>query len=533
MYQKKTQPKNETADGGRLYAIIFGYTELGQEFNNLKTENNNSFDYTDTSTLVPRDEEKFAKQLQLQEIVSCINKVNGIFYLHPFEQQLRKSTCDAFPHDHIHAIVELPGRGDNCRPLNRLKGLINDRQGYFKKEPCFAVKGLLQYMEQSPRVHIVSTRRSWIERRNSAKLDTDGMRRAADKQKEKDRTVGPGGRDSNRTPDDCEGAEDETQDSELNYNARMCNALIRDNSNHSIFMHIKAFQEKYRCFDHDKFLSYISGEIVVPSMLRTNLEKLYSRTNFKTLWEKARRTNIEAIRSESFTSKIHALSRSTESKKDSLKYLTVDTSLQVFDMLMDTWGLEKNHFLGELFAVLEGIKPKRNTFILEGDSNSGKSYLIRSLFAIFDNIVGEIHAATQNQFTFQDCVGKCLIVAEEFMIIPELADQLKLIMEGSECKVSVKHMPDLYISRTPLVCTTNNSITQWLHGNDKIAIQNRIYLHQTKACPGLKEIQKPLNPRMWLELYNWYQSDIMLKALAEDSRLPRHIVCVRSSYRCP
>jgi hypothetical protein len=44
-----------------------------------------------------------------------------------------------------------------------------------------------------------------------------------------------------------------------------------------------------------------------------------------------------------------------------------------------------------------------------------------------------------------------------------------------------------------------------------------MYLHQTKACPGLKEIQKPLNPRMWLDLYNWYQSDIMLKALAEDS----------------
>jgi hypothetical protein len=186
-------------------------------------------------------------------------------------------------------------------------------------------------------------------------------------------------------------------------------------------------------------------------------------------------------------------------------------------MIMDTWGIEKNHFLGELFAVLEGIKPKKNTFILEGDSNSGKSYLIRSLFPIFDNIVGEIHAATQNSFSFQDCVGKCLIVAEEFMIIPELADQLKLLMEGSECKVSVKHQPDSYINRTPLLCTTNNCITQWLHGNDKVAIQNRVYLHQTKECPGLKEIQKPLNPRMWLDLYNWYQSDIMLKALSEDA----------------
>jgi hypothetical protein len=186
-------------------------------------------------------------------------------------------------------------------------------------------------------------------------------------------------------------------------------------------------------------------------------------------------------------------------------------------MIMDTWGMDKNNFLGELFAVLEGIKPKKNTFILEGESNSGKSYLIRSLFPIFDNIIGEIHAATQNAFAFQDCVGKCLLVAEEFMIIPELADQLKLLMEGSECKVSVKHQSDSYINRTPLLCTTNNSVTQWLHGNDKVAIQNRVYLHQTKACPGLKEVQKPLNPRMWLELYNWYQSDIMLKALAEDA----------------
>jgi hypothetical protein len=282
-------------------------------------------------------------------------------------------------------------------------------------------------------------------------------------------------------------------------------------------MHIKAFQERHRCFDYDQLLSYISGEISIPSMMRTNLERLYSRTNFKTLWDKARRTCIEAIRAESFPSKLHAMQKSCETKKESMKYLTVDTSIQVFDMMMECWGLDKSTFLGELFAVLEGLKPKKNTFILEGPSNSGKSYLIRSLFRIFDNIVGEIHAATQNQFTFQDCVGKCLIVAEEFSIIPELADQLKLVMEGSECKVAVKHMPDLYISRTPLVCTTNNSVTQWLHGNDKVAIINRIYLHQTKSCEGLKEIQKPLNPRMWVDLYSWYQSDIMLKALAEDS----------------
>jgi hypothetical protein len=508
------QPKNITEDGGRLYAIIFGYTDLGKEFNNVKTQTTVTFDHPDTAALVPRDQAKFEKQLQLQDIIGCINKINGIFYLHPFElQQHRKSNCDAFPHDHVHGIIELPGRGDNCRPLNRLKGIIGDRQGYFKKEPCFSAKGLLQYMEQPPRLHLVSTRRSWDQRREGAQLDIDGMRRAADKQK--DRDAGSSGRTGGNEDEDLN---DEVQDLDINYSARMCNALIRDNSNHSVFMHMKAFQERYRCFEHDRFLSYITGEISVPSMLRTNLEKLYSRTNFKTLWDKARRSNIEAIRAESFTSKIHTLSRSTESKKDSFRYLTVDTSLQVFDMILDTWGIDKNAFLGELFAVLEGIKPKKNTFILEGESNSGKSYLIRSLFPIFDNIIGEIHAATQNAFAFQeDCVGKCLLVAEEFMIIPELADQLKLLMEGSECKVAVKHQSDSYINRTPLLCTTNNSITQWLHGNDKVAIQNRVYLHQTKACPGLKEVEKPLNPRMWMELYNWYQSDIMLKALAEDA----------------
>jgi hypothetical protein len=37
---KQQHKSNLTEDGSRLFAIIFGYTELGTEFNNLKVEDN-------------------------------------------------------------------------------------------------------------------------------------------------------------------------------------------------------------------------------------------------------------------------------------------------------------------------------------------------------------------------------------------------------------------------------------------------------------------------------------------------------------
>jgi hypothetical protein len=184
---------------------------------------------------------------------------------------------------------------------------------------------------------------------------------------------------------------------------------------------------------------------------------------------------------------------------------------------MESWGDDKKKFLGELFAVLGKILPKRNSFALIGESNSGKSLLMRSLIHVFDNIIGEVHQSCANQFSFQDCVAKNLILAEEFVVGEELQDQIKLLMEGTCCKVAVKCKADGYVERTPFLITSNRDITCWLKGEDKVAINNRQFSYRTKSTPQLKEVIKPLNPAMWYELHVWYENCVFMDYLSVEN----------------
>jgi hypothetical protein len=174
---------------------------------------------------------------------------------------------------------------------------------------------------------------------------------------------------------------------------------------------------------------------------------MYSRSNFNALWIKARDITIDKIRREKFTDKLQRIKTSVllANEIDGDKYTSIDNSIAVFDLLMESWGCDKKKFLGELFAVLGKVLPKHNSFSLIGESNSGKSLLMRSLIPVFDNIIGEVHQSCANQFSFQDCVAKNLIFAEEFVIGEELQDQIKLQMEGSCCKVAVKCKADGYV----------------------------------------------------------------------------------------
>jgi hypothetical protein len=151
-----------------------------------------------------------------------------------------------------------------------------------------------------------------------------------------------------------------------------------------------------------------------------------------------------------------------------------------------------------------------------GESNSGKSLLMRSLIPVFDSIIGEVHQSCANQFSFQDCVAKNLILAEEFVIGEELQDQIKLLMEGSCCKVAVKCKADGYIEHTPFLITSNRDITCWLKGEDKVAINNRQFSYKTRNTPQLKEVLKPLNPAMWYDLHVWYENCVFMDYLSVE-----------------
>jgi hypothetical protein len=68
----------------------------------------------------------------------------------------------------------------------------------------------------------------------------------------------------------------------------------------------------------------------------------------------------------------------------------------------------------------------------------------------------------------------------------------------------------------PFLITSNQDITCWLKGEDKLAINNRQFTYRTKNMPQLKEVLKPLNPGMWYELHVWYENCVFMDYLSVE-----------------
>nr|QTE03849.1 MAG: nonstructural protein [Luscinia cyane Ichthamaparvovirus] len=114
--------------------------------------------------------------------------------------------------------------------------------------------------------------------------------------------------------------------------------------------------------------------------------------------------------------------------------------------------------------------PKRNTFVLQGPPNTGKSSFIRPLTELFR--WGQILQA--HQFMFQNCLRKELVLWEEPLISKDFSDKCKLLFEGSQQMVEVKSNAPQLLERTPIIITTNKDI--WYYASaDQEAFKARIY----------------------------------------------------------
>jgi len=82
-------------------------------------------------------------------------------------------------------------------------------------------------------------------------------------------------------------------------------------------------------------------------------------------------------------------------------------------------------------------KTKINTFILHGESNSGKTVLMKSVYDAF-----RLGAIVTNRasvgFTWQHAVEKTVILNEECVIAPTQNEEYKQIMQGQDGKCQMQ-----------------------------------------------------------------------------------------------
>nr|QBJ04590.1 NS1 [Tasmanian devil-associated chapparvovirus 4] len=98
---------------------------------------------------------------------------------------------------------------------------------------------------------------------------------------------------------------------------------------------------------------------------------------------------------------------------------------------------------------------KKNTIILQGPSNTGKSQFVQGLKQCCP--YGEI-VNGQSGFNYEALLGNPLALWEEPLISPEGAEKFKQIAEGMPTMIPVKYKKPQHLPRTPVIITTNHNI---------------------------------------------------------------------------
>nr|QUS52579.1 NS1 [Mute swan feces associated chapparvovirus 3] len=134
-------------------------------------------------------------------------------------------------------------------------------------------------------------------------------------------------------------------------------------------------------------------------------------------------------------------------------------------------GLEPS-FMDLLFwQWLNKLDSKKNTLVLYGPSNTGKSAFI----AGFKQCVPWGEVVNGNQFQFEGLVDNIFGIWEEPLITPEAAEKCKQIFEGMPCSIPIKFKPPKIIPRMPILVTTNHPLWRFCQ-TEQNAFENRMYI---------------------------------------------------------
>lgn len=116
---------------------------------------------------------------------------------------------------------------------------------------------------------------------------------------------------------------------------------------------------------------------------------------------------------------------------------------------------------------------KKNTIVLWGPSNTGKSAFLSGLKMCLN--WGEI--VNSNTFAFEGLINTQIGIWEEPLISPELAEKAKQIFEGMETSIPVKYRKPTKLMRTPIIITTNHAPWRFCTKEEEM-FRNRMHIIQ-------------------------------------------------------
>lgn len=187
-------------------------------------------------------------------------------------------------------------------------------------------------------------------------------------------------------------------------------------------------------------------------------------------------------------------------------YYDVHKSTEVLHrLLLHQYGTHDRvkDFLQTCLDIFDKIIPKCNTILVVGPPNSGKNFFFDCVTQFYVCVGVMSNPSKYNQFPFNQCYNKRVLIWNEPSCPPEFYETLKKVTAGDPESINVKHKNACYLSKTPLFITSNHNFLQYAEFKDRVRRYN------WRTCDDLKTCTKYPSPLAWAELIKKYELKIV------------------------
>lgn len=172
-------------------------------------------------------------------------------------------------------------------------------------------------------------------------------------------------------------------------------------------------------------------------------------------------------------------------------YLSYEDSTQIIHQLLQyQMGDDLKAFVSDLVNILECNIPKTNCFLLISPPSAGKNFMFDGIRDYYLNAGQMNNPNKYNQFAYQDCHNRRIIIWNEPNYEPRETENLKMLFAGDNMSANVKCKPQANVKRTPVIVLSNYRPN---FANNS-AFKDRLITYNWQSAPFLKECNKKPRP---------------------------------------
>lgn len=153
-------------------------------------------------------------------------------------------------------------------------------------------------------------------------------------------------------------------------------------------------------------------------------------------------------------------------------------------------------FVTDVVNTLECTTPKRNCLLIVSPPSAGKNFFFDAVRDYYLN-AGQMHNPNKyNQFAYQDCHNRRIIIWNEPNYEPRETENLKMLFAGDNLSANVKCKPQANVKRTPIIVLSNHLP----HFAQQSVFGDRVKVYYWKSALFLKGYDKKPRPDAVVDL---------------------------------